>query len=295
MKPVLVILDFSGTLSLGAAVFGRSANLEQALRDTGFSALGLADPDAFWQDVIDPTWKQGGTGKLTYTACLIDGVRRALPHLDPKTLSQAADRFTAAYYARSTIDDAWQPALREWTRSDGVVPLVATDNYREATPTLVDELRRMGLKGMPVLDEAWNPESFAVAIANSADLGCVKSTTSFWSAAREALGSYAPSDIVLIDDFGCNETSHDAYAARDTIAPRQQRTTSLLQEVFGIECRTVPFTLGAAARAGAAAGRDADASGMGDGGGGGGGDGADERQALIAQCRRMVQAALQER
>jgi hypothetical protein len=92
----LVILDFSGTLSLGSSLFGREESLTQALRDCGLWGAGVNHPDHFWQKVADATWEEGSvTGE-------------ALPRVE---VAARVRRFVNGYLSHATVDAAWVPLV----------------------------------------------------------------------------------------------------------------------------------------------------------------------------------------
>jgi hypothetical protein len=79
---VLVVLDYSGTLSTGSVRFAQPRSLAKSLERSGLADLGVAEPAILWSEVIDPTWQQGSTGVASYTECVALGVRRLKPGAD---------------------------------------------------------------------------------------------------------------------------------------------------------------------------------------------------------------------
>lgn len=72
----LVMLDFSGTLSIETVRFGQPENLECALLDSGLWALGVDSLKIFWEEIVSPTWERGSTTQIGYVQLLIDAVTR---------------------------------------------------------------------------------------------------------------------------------------------------------------------------------------------------------------------------
>lgn len=223
----LVVLDFSGTLSPGAAAFARPATLEAALRTCGLVAFGVTR-EVFWE-LVAATWPEASTSDIGYARSLADAAAgwadRQGRVADRSALLAAAEAFTAAYLAASTIAPGWAPWLRELVARSTV--LVASDHYAEATPHLLAELARLGLRAAPVA----HPEPGAVLVATSADLGSHKQTAAFWEQVRAAVGG--PLDAVaVIDDFGAAEHADDRYGAAATVARRRLATTQVLRDVL---------------------------------------------------------------
>jgi hypothetical protein len=242
---VLVVLDYSGTLSPGAAGFAHPRSLTAALSASGLARLGVHDAATLWSEVIEPTWKAGSTGAASYAECVALGVFRLSPQVDPEHARQAADRFTLAYLEAGSIDDAWQPLLSELADESRARTVIATDHYLEATPRLLGELTRLGVPGLRITECAASTARKAIAVASSADLGALKSEPGFWSQVVERLGldQGGPRQIVLIDDLGANELADDAYSARDQVLPRRRRIEALLEAILEAPVMTLPCTL----------------------------------------------------
>ncbi len=243
-RPVVLVLDYSGTLSPGAVLFGRDASLTAALRTSGLADLGLAEPARFWAEVVDPTWELAGTGVLSYRDCVEQAAQRIDPAADPAATRQAADRFTAAYYLAGHVAGAWRDLLRAAVGSPASRVVVATDNYREATGSLESDL---GLLGVRARRLGKGPADRELMVANSADLGCFKATGEFWQQVRRGLGGRTAHRVLVADDFGANELAADRYSATERILPRRRRTEALLGEVFGAPVESWPCVLPMAA------------------------------------------------
>ena len=74
----LLVLDFSGVLSLEAVCFGMPDRLEQALRHSGLWELGV-DGAHYWNDVVKPTWDLGSTTRTPYAYLMAQHVHS--PHV----------------------------------------------------------------------------------------------------------------------------------------------------------------------------------------------------------------------
>lgn len=248
---VLVVLDYSGTLSTGAVRFAQPRSLARSLQGSGLAALGVTDPPTFWTRVVDPTWQAGSTGGSSYAECVALGVRALNPQADPEMARAAAERFARAYLEASSIDDGWGPLLADLAGDRGLSGVIATDHYREATPKLLEELERLGSSGRRIGDVG--PAS-SIAVANSADLGGLKTTGRFWRAVRSDLASHGRGfeRVVVIDDFGANEMAEDDYSAKDLTQARRERVESLLASVLRTEVQSLTFALPSPSHAGPA-------------------------------------------
>jgi hypothetical protein len=226
----LVILDYSGTLSLTAPRFAKPGHLVRELAESGLAALGVATPEAFWERIINPTWTEGSKTRRGYAAVMTERILAIgmAPGAARKAVAAAADRFVASYLSHSRIDPRWRPVLASLASSRTAVTVVATDHYAEATAAIG---RFLGEQGVLLF------------VANSADLGAWKGERRFWEALRERLPLAAIRRLLLIDDFGLHEEQRDSYGASDKVLPRQQQTLAVLREAFGIEAEAVPFVL----------------------------------------------------
>lgn len=239
--PEMAVLDFSGTLSPGAARFAYPQNLERALQESGLAALGL-DRVSFWNEIINPAWADGSSGALGYEALLFRGTLR-LNRLRGETapcekIEAAAARFTDAYLQHSTIDSLWAPLLTRLAGQKSVI--IATDHYTEATPHITGQLEKLGLAAAPAVGQG---HSNPIIVANSADLGFRKETFEFWDLLRRRLKTAAPQQIFLVDDFGCNEQPGDSYGAAAGIGARRERTVTAIESSWGAPVRVFPFLL----------------------------------------------------
>ena len=239
---VLVVLDFSGTLSLGAVRFARDEVLRQALVESGLWELGVDSLETFWREVVDPTWEVAATTSCGYARALCERVRalaeaRGL-EAEEEDLRARAEAFVARYLAYSAIDPAWGPLLRELAARPGVTTVVATDHYAEATPHILGQLAAMGVAAAPALQGGAR-----VLVANSADLGALKADRAFWQRLRPVLGKEPLRRVVLVDDFGANEGVLDSYGDRSRVERRVAATAEVLGGVFGAPVQVFCFWL----------------------------------------------------
>lgn len=237
----MAILDFSGTLSLGAALFSRPQNLERALQQSGLAALGL-DRVSFWNEIINPAWAEGSSGVLGYEALLFKGALRLIWRrqrtLPCEKIGAAAARFTADYLQHSTIDPLWAPVLTRLAGQKSVI--IATDHYAEATPRITGQLEQLGLAAAPATGKG---QSASITVANSADLGFRKETFEFWKLLRRRLKKAALQQIFLVDDFGYNEQPGDSYGAAGSISARREHTVTAIEKSWGAPVKVFPFLL----------------------------------------------------
>ncbi len=242
-KPLLVVLDFSGTLSLGAVLFGRDESLVRALQETGLWELGVDSPQSFWDRIVNPTWEAGSTTRCGYGHILRRRVRALAESRGRRPtdedLQARVDAFVRRYLAHSAIDPLWGPLLRELAAEPSVATAVATDHYAEATPHIVVELAALGVAGAPALEGAPG----RVLVANSADLGAHKADRAFWERLRPALRGAPVRRAVLVDDFGANEQPFDSYAERVKVERRVATTIEVLGAVFAVPVEVFRFWL----------------------------------------------------
>lgn len=243
----LLILDFAGTLSLQTVLFGREDRLEWALKRSGLAQLGYRDPSRFWEELVFPTWEEGGLTPKGYARVLAERMEELLGKrsgLEGKRLHEIARRFVQLYFRHSPIDAGWKPLFQGTAWSTGLatrrltIPtprhtiLIATDHYAECSTFLRRFLHRWGIqsvrivKGTSYRNSIVQQNAPAVFIANSADLGAWKQDPAFW----EQVGTHLPIQtfrrIVLVDDFGYNEHRGDPYADRKRV---EQRRDSILR------------------------------------------------------------------
>lgn len=237
----LAVVDFSGTLSLGAVEFATPGRLGVELRRSGLAELGIATPEVFWDALVNPTWEPGSTTGIGYVDVLTDA---AVGHLagrrdiDRATLRAAVQRFADGYFAASTIMPAWWPWLRRLWELPATAVVVATDHYAEATDRVAEQIVATGLPAAPL--EAAEART-AILVANSADIGHHKRSRPFWDAVAAVVGRVGC--VAAIDDFGANEPGADAYADRELVEQRRRAVTTLLAGVFEAPVVICPFAV----------------------------------------------------
>ncbi len=233
----LIILDYSGTLSLEATAFARPERLLEELKISGLWELGVRTPGLFWERVVNPTWEAGSTTPVGYRELLRREVERLFPERNRSVrqdrIRQAASRFVDRYLEHSRMDDVWRPLLQALSEKASAVLVVATDHYAEATGAIIRFLQDWQIPAMPVTGPAAEGAPGRVLVANSADLGAHKADRRFWEAIHDRLRPSRPLRVLLVDDFGANEQEGDAYAARDQVEKRRRQIVALLGDVFG--------------------------------------------------------------
>jgi len=239
-KAGLAVIDFSGTLSLGAVLFSRPEHLASALRKTGLAEAGVTT-EAFWSEIINPGWQKGCTTALGYSRLLEEGVRRIAASrgvlLKPEQVRIAATRFTAAYLRRSRIAAQWSPILYKLAGIEMVV--IATDHYAEATDHIVEDLSMLGLDAAPAL----RTQPGQIIVANSADFGNLKESPEFWAKLKNAAGNPKIDRVALVDDFGFNEQPADSYGTAEKVAARRLATVSAIESIWQAPAALFPFFL----------------------------------------------------
>jgi hypothetical protein len=260
----LVVLDFSGTLSLDMVRFAAPDRIGAELRRSGLEALGIDSPELFWERLVTPTWGEASTTTRGYAEVLTDEVSRVLRAHGRDARADAIQRsvraFVDRYLACSTIAPQWQGCLRRLADHADAAPVVATDHYAEATARIVAEMARLGVPGAPAGSSG--VAAGAVTVANSADLGCHKTSARYWRAVGHALRPSEISRVVLVDDFGANEAPGDVYADATRVQQRHADTIAALTSVFAVAPHVYPFVLPDAATSDDVAGLVAGAEGF---------------------------------
>ncbi|MGQ9548428.1 MAG: hypothetical protein ACUVSY_19190 [Roseiflexus sp.] len=247
---MLLILDFSGVLSLEAVFFGMPDRLEQALRQSGLWELGV-DVARYWSDIVNPTWDVASTTRTPYAHMIAQHIQAS--HIPFDDLLHRAEWFVQAYMQASIIDPAWRSLFDALQSTKRVVPLIATDHYAEATTHIAQQMAGMGwhtaalridASGRVLTGEvAPTPlPSHTLALANSSDLGAHKEQALFWSRVRVGL-AFEPKQILVIDDFGANENTLDFYADLARVNRRQAQTLAAISSAFGAPTHTLPFII----------------------------------------------------
>ena len=243
---LLVVFDYSGTLSLDAVAFARPASLAGELYRSGLADFGVATPETFWNRIVNPTWEEGSLGVAPYRRLIVREVCAGWSEERRKTsrasLERAAAMFVTRYLASSLIHPAWHHLLRGLVEESRVAVVAATDHYAEATTAIGHHFKTLGIQARP-LSAAKTPSERNVYIANSADLAYRKDQEGFWRCLRQGIGEAAGGDVLLIDDFGANEAAGDDYGRREKVAERQRRTATILAKVFPGRVTILPFVL----------------------------------------------------
>lgn len=249
----LLVLDFSGVLSLEAVRFGAPDRLEQALRQSGLWDVGVT-VERYWNDLVKPTWDIGSTTRTPYVH--LAAQRITTPHLPNDDVLRRTERFVQAYLEASVIDPAWRMLFEALHAEEHVTILVATDHYAETTDHIARQIAVMGWRTIALrTDETGqvfrqppqvsqgNPKiSRPILIANSADLGAHKEKPLFWERVYAGLATHLHQALV-IDDFGANENLLDFYADLDRVNRRQRQTIDAIRRAFGVPVQVLPFIL----------------------------------------------------
>ena len=238
MTDKLIIFDYSGTLSLEAAAFSRPDSLMQHLQKSGLFELAVNNTALFWE-IINSTWRQGSTTQLGYKTVVQERIAELFPEIaiiKQTEISRAVTKFLCAYLDHFQIDECWQKILQKLSADKSVKVIIATDHYAEATETIIQNLEKWDIQATAL---ASNIKSNFI-VANSADIGVHKAESKFWETLKTLCGIKA-NRILLIDDFGANEQSADAYSQKKEIFQRRQKTISLLESVFSAQVQCFIF------------------------------------------------------
>lgn len=243
----LILFDYSGTLSIEAVRFGQPDRLWNELVDSGIAAQGIGDIETFWDEIVNPTWDEGSTTPAGYKKVMADAVmglaRRHDREIGLAELQAAVSRFVDSYLAHSFIAPGWKRILLEISANPDAKLIVATDHYAEATPVFIGFLEKMGIKAVDARRAFDHTGSGVCVVANSADLGCHKVTTPFWTALRTMLSLTDIEYILIVDDFGANEQTQDSYSSIEKVRQRMENTETILKEVFRAEISLLWFDL----------------------------------------------------
>lgn len=244
----LVIFDYSGTLSIEAALFSRPKRLIAKLKECGLVDLGVATPEVFWAEIVNPTWEEGSTTKIGYERIIKQAIREGLnPDVSDAALDRAVASFVAIYFEDSAIHPRWQPILERMVRDERICCVVATDHYAEATGYIIGHLKALSISALS-FESADTVVSGHIYVANSADLGFHKANPRFWEKLKKGLPVEWINEVVIVDDFGFNETAGDAYAALAKVDKRKTLTATLLKDTFSVPVYMVPFMIEEPAR-----------------------------------------------
>jgi len=240
----MIVLDFSGTLSLAAARYGREEQLEQKLKESGLWELGVDSTRRFWTEIVNPGWEEGSTTARGYQRLMCDRLRQLSAGKDSPPaedqIQACAAAFVADYFSHSALALEWQPLLRWIAARPEIMAVIATDHYAEATGHISSQLQALGIEAAPALQLR---RSGQLLVANSADLGSVKASREFWEKLKQAQAIEGLSSVCIVDDFGFNEQAQDAYATPEQISRRREQTVSLLADVFSAQIWVFPFFL----------------------------------------------------
>ena len=241
---MLVIFDYSGTLSLEAPRFGRPENLVRTLAESGLFSLGVKTPEIFWEEIVGPTWIEGSTTAIGYQRVLAERIEALglAPGATGAEIAAAASRFVDHYLDHSRMDSHWRPLLEKLTGYPGAAVVIATDHYAEATETIIRYLHAWGIPARKA-GEKNEPCLSSLFIANSADIGFWKADRRFWEVLKSRFPLKTVRSVMIIDDFGFNEDRGDSYGEGTGIEARQEKTFTALGEVFQAGVEVIPFFL----------------------------------------------------
>lgn len=246
---ILIIFDYSGTLSLEAPLFAGPDSLMQQLQETGLRDFGIDSPRIFWEQLVNPTWMEGSTTTTGYKKVLFDRIIATLqPNMSIRQRARlvvAVAAFVDRYLSRSMIDERWAPILRKINAYPAVRAMIATDHYAEATGAIIKFLGEWQIRAVTLNEAAMNPQHAGFIVANSADLGVHKADLRFWEILKTNLRFDAIRRILLIDDFGANEQGADNYSNRHKVNARMKETLLTLEAVFSAAIEVFPVMIGA--------------------------------------------------
>jgi len=234
----LVVLDFSGTLSIAAGRFGQPASIESAVQECGLADQGV-DARLLWSEIILPSWHETITTRRGYEGVLTDAAMTVLSARGRPTdrVADGIAAFTRRYLAANRIAPEWRPWLRRFTTLRVTRVIVATDHAAEATAQISSDLTVLGVDNAAVAQAS--ATDARCLIANSADLGSRKSGQLFWQKVRHALPARRVTHVIVVDDFGANE--HSAHNA--ITAELNNDLTRQLSAVFGVTPVVLAFAL----------------------------------------------------
>jgi hypothetical protein len=256
-EKMLVIFDYSGTLSLEAPRFGQSANLVRAFTESGLFSLGVTTSEIFWGEIVNPIWVEASTTAIGYKRAMAERIEalRLAPGAAVAEIMAAASRFVDRYLDHSRFDPLWRPLLAKLAGHPGAVVVIATDHYAEATETIIRHLHAWDIPARKAGEEA-EPRFPAgnggrspsgplspLSVANSADIGFWKANRRFWEVLKSRYPLETVRSVLIIDDFGFNEEQGDRYGAWAGIEARQEKTFTVLGEVFQTGVEVIPFFL----------------------------------------------------
>ncbi|MBW2636133.1 MAG: hypothetical protein JRC86_01170 [Deltaproteobacteria bacterium] len=238
----LIIFDYSGTLSLGAVLFGRSDNLINELKRCGLTDMGVSGPDVFWEEIVMPTWIKGSTTGAGYKEVMKERIREITSgNISESGLAESVSSFVDSYLEHSGIDPRWGRILEKIQNHREILTVIATDHYAEATGSIIRHLDGLGIKASPVKNMPSNAGEGMLAVANSADIGCHKSDIEFWKTLKSDLKPGKLHRILIVDDFGFNEQEGDSYSTLQKVEARKSETIGHLKDIFSTVVEAVSF------------------------------------------------------
>ena len=244
---ILIIFDYSGTLSLEAPLFAGPDSLMNQLKESGLGEFGIDSPRIFWEEIVNPTWMEGSTTAAGYRTVLQN---RIIAHLHPDLsgplrarLAVAAAAFVDRYFSRSRIDPRWAPILRKINTNPAAKAIIATDHYAEATATIKKFLSDWQIESKSAMDDSLHSQAAFFVVANSADMGVHKADLRFWQILKTNLRLDTIHHILIIDDFGYNEQGADRYREGRKVEGRMEETVMTLKSIFSVDVQVFPMMI----------------------------------------------------
>jgi len=154
MSKLVIVFDYSGTLSLEAVAFAKDDVLERQLLLSGLAEFGVASPEVFWNRIVAPTWEEGSRTTIGYRRLMVEKISEEWTVNRKATslaaLDKAAGIFVAQYFSHSRIDPFWRTLLWELYNHPLITTVVATDHYAEATEAIIGQFQEMQMKALPL-------------------------------------------------------------------------------------------------------------------------------------------------
>eukprot|EP00668_Euglena_longa_P014555 GGOE01018545.1.p1 GENE.GGOE01018545.1~~GGOE01018545.1.p1 ORF type:complete len:293 (-),score=44.13 GGOE01018545.1:162-995(-) len=234
MAKLLLIFDFSGTLSWSATQFGRSRRLAESLQTTGLASCGLQTAAEYFKVAVEPSWQICSTTKMPFARALADIVLQSLSTQGrTSAVELSCDRFVTQYVQACRIHPAWGAFLPTLPHQPSLQVVLATDHYFDVTDQLAQQVRQWFQAEAHVIGCQLGPcPEGSVLVANSALAGDLKSSEQFWAVVKESLPSpwQEPAEVLLVDDFGHNEGALCDYSR--SAVQRQQTIVAHLKQCF---------------------------------------------------------------
>ncbi|GAB4170684.1 MAG: hypothetical protein Kow00108_04820 [Calditrichia bacterium] len=236
MKHSLILIDYSGTLTIGGMNFLKNDQANSLLDWELLNKFQIPDMQTFWEQLITPGWPKGAISDVPYPQLLLEQTEKLntiLYHQYSETLSRMFKQFCYAYFEAQLPAHQWIPVIKSLNSQPSISVVICSDHYIDAAYYLLRYLREQGITCSFINPNVRHVDDHQVFLAFSSLFGHTKEEKAYWHVLNSSL-TFVPSEILIVDDFGANECDLDTFSQPQQVTIRKQQILNHIKDVFAI-------------------------------------------------------------